>query len=79
MKLENLKKSTNLLIELEFSYWFSDRHSVFSDVIDVIINYGKPLTGSFQLEIVSCFLVSSTHGFALINGGTINQVSDESE
>ena len=50
-----------------------------SDVIDVIIDYGKPLTGSFKLEIVSCFLVSGTHSFALINDGTVNQVSNESK
>ena len=47
-----------------------------SDVIDVIIDYGKPLSGNFKVEIVSCLLVSSTHSFPLVNDGTVNQVSD---
>ena len=48
-----------------------------SDVIDVIIDYGKPLGGNFKLDVVSCFLVSSTHSFALIKDGLVNQVSDQ--
>ena len=48
-----------------------------SDVINVIIDYGKPLSESFRLEIVSCFLVSSPHTFTLITDGTVNQVNDE--
>ena len=48
-----------------------------SDVINVIIDYGKPLDESFKLEIVSCFLVSNTHSFTLINEGTVNQASED--
>ena len=48
-----------------------------SDVINVIIDYGKPLDGNFKLEIVSCLLVSNTRNFTLINEGTVNQVTED--
>ena len=43
------------------------------DVIDVIIDYGQPIDQKFKLEIVSCYLVSSTQTFALISDEVVNQ------
>ena len=47
------------------------------DVINVIVDYGKPIDQRFKLEIVSCFLVSSTQTFALISDEVANQESGQ--
>ena len=47
------------------------------DVINVIVDYGKPIDQEFKLEIVSCYLVSSTQTFALISDEVVNQESGQ--
>ena len=47
------------------------------DVINVIVDYGQPIDQAFKLEIVSCFLFSSTQTFALISDEVANQESGQ--